>query len=188
MKPMTMAVLLAVLYLGLRRNGSTSAASSSMLGSETHEVLNKIDQTISENSAIKHISQNQNHLSYLNINQINSNIFMSAPSPGNNEPMEVDTSILNNSDRISTKAVERTFDITAQLPEDQVPLATTPYKGPSGEGFEYLQEDLLYVTLLVIRICSKTQDLSEAQLQQWSAEGLSSSLWLEVLTGVANNS
>jgi hypothetical protein len=40
----------------------------------------------------------------------------------------------------------------------------------------------------VIRICSKTQNPSEAQLQQWSAEGLSSSLWLEVLTGIANNS
>jgi hypothetical protein len=188
MKPMTMAVLLAALYLCLQRNGRTSEVCSGMLGSETHEVLNKIDRSISENSAFKYISQNRKHLSYLNINQINLNIVMSAPSPGNNEPMEVDTSILNNSDRISTKAVERTFDITAQLPEDQVTLATTPYKGPLGKGFEYLQEDLTYVTLLVIRICSSTQNPSEAQLKQWPAEGLSSSLWLEVLTGVANNS
>jgi hypothetical protein len=165
MKPMTMAVLLAGLYLSLQRNGSTSAVSSGMLGSETHEVLNKIDRTIKNFNEIKHTSQNRNHLSYLNINQINANILMSAPSPGNLVPMEVDAAILNNSDRISTKAVERTFDITAQLPEDQVPLATTPYKGPSGEGFEYLQEDLQYVTLLVIRICSKTQDPSETQLR-----------------------
>jgi hypothetical protein len=102
MKPMTMAVLLAGLYLGLRRNGRTSEVCSGRLGSETHEVLNKIDRIISANSAIKYISQNRNHLSYLNINQINLNIVMSAPSPGNNEPMEVDTSILNNSDRISS--------------------------------------------------------------------------------------
>jgi hypothetical protein len=74
MKPMTMAVLLARLYLGLQRNGSTSAASSGMLGSETHDVLNKIDRTISNYNAIKQISQNRNHLSYLNINQINANM------------------------------------------------------------------------------------------------------------------
>jgi hypothetical protein len=137
------------------------AASSGMLGSKPQKVLNKIDQLI---KLFPNISQNRNHLSYLNINPINLTPIMSVPSPGNNEPMEVEATLLNNSDRISTKVVERTFDITVQLPEDQVPLANTPYKGLSGEGFEYLQEDLLYVTLLVIRICSKTQNPSEAQL------------------------
>ena len=63
--------------------------------------------------------------------------------------METDE-LLPNKDRISTKVTKETFDIKLQLPNEAIPLATTPYLGWIGTGNAYLQPNLDLLTPLMV--------------------------------------
>jgi hypothetical protein len=94
--------------------------------------------------------------------------------------------ILNNSERISTKIVEKTFDITTRIPSEASTNVSVPYKGIVGDGVDYLQNDLSKITLMLVRIMSAKEKTPDELLKQWAEQGLSSSLWTELLTGVVN--
>lgn len=112
-------------------------------------------------------------------------------APPETSPMDTDRDVddlIDNTERISTKVVEKTFDIKVQLPEEQITLAITPYKGIIGEGFEYLSSDLRPLTLTAAKMVLKSsQPLSEDMIRYYGNVGLSSSKWIEILVGVANN-
>ena len=100
--------------------------------------------------------------------------------------METDKLLLNN-DRISTKVIEETFDIKLLLPDEAIPLATTPYSGLIGTGNAYLQPNLDLLTPLMARVCINAPMLTEAQLTQCHTVGLSSTKWLMAMTGMSRN-
>jgi hypothetical protein len=94
--------------------------------------------------------------------------------------------LLDNSERISTKIVEKTFDITTLIPSETSTIVPIPYKGIVGDGVDYLQDDLQKITLTLVRIMSAKEPPPEELLKQWAEQGLSSSLWTELLTGVVS--
>jgi hypothetical protein len=94
--------------------------------------------------------------------------------------------LLDNSEHISTKIVEKTFDITTLIPSEASATVPIPYKGIVGDGVDYLQDDLQKITLTLVRIMSAKEPPPEDLLKQWAEQGPSSSLWTELLMGVVN--
>jgi hypothetical protein len=115
-------------------------------------------------------------------------LIMSDPNDGpHTAPMVLDE-MIDNDERISTKVVEKTFDIKVQLPSESRILATTPYTGPNGAGSEVFLADLKSLTLYAARMILQTKDaLSHEQILHYGNVGISSSKWVEILTGVVRN-